>query len=667
MYMRTQIALLRSRPVLQSALKDEKVRQLPLVLKQSNPVEWLEKELTVDQLPNTEIVRVSLAARGAGGDLAPVVNAVVAAYLREVVRAEDDAQKGQLSALQMAYGNAEEKLRQLQQTFQDLTRTFKGGDSKILTLRQQALVDDHSTAKREIAAANTRLRELELKIAAYRLELEPAVASVRIQLPFRQFATAHLPCPFLARDRHAADLVLDHDLGSDPRAVVLETEVAKLRDQLRQYEERAADPNSPFKAEMKRRLESAEAALQAAHNERRTAAAARHRRTAGASAGRLLREAETERLAIERQRAVLQDEAAAVKKELDSLGIGSVELELKRAEVARQEQFLQTVWEQKERLEVESKAAKAEMRRRVAVASDAEEASVLNKNGRAQEAAGAGLAGMAAVLLAIALVDLRRNRIHAPVDVSRGLRLRVVGALPKVPGNATGISRGEGKYGFVEAIDGLRTTLLTMPQTGGGAKGMVVLMASSVSGEGKTTLATQLAASLARSRRRTLLVDCDLRSPSLHQLFGLRPGPGVCELLSGSAALGDVVRPTGTDDLHLLSAGELTRAAEAGLAQAAVVRRVVDELRARYDAVVIDSSPVLLVPDVLMVAGCVDGILLSVRPGVSEAGEVYAAYERLSAHQLPFLGVVVNGVFQRQTYAQKGGYGRPVTSEPAAV
>ena len=646
-YTRTQIALVRSRPVLLVALRNEKVRQLPFVQAQPEPVEWLEKELVVEQIPNTEIVRVSLTARGGKSDLAPVVNAVVEAYMAEVVGTEQASQKAHLYDLDKAARSVKEQLRQLRESVQSITRALKGGDPKILTLKQQALLDESASLKRELAVTNSRHRDLEIKIALYRLRLDPV---------------KRLPIPWYtpAAPGGGGDALIEHELDTDPRVVTLEAEAAKLRDQLKRLEAIFADPNNVAKKDAQRRLSAAEAAVATAREERRVAIAARDRARTVASTAQLLREAEIERDAIQSQREALSSEVNALKGDIESLGLSSVSLELERAEVERSEQFHRTILEQKQRLELELQNS---ARQRVSVRYRAEDAAVLNKNGRFQEAAGAGLMGLFAGLFAVAAFDLRGNRIHTPADVSRGLRLRVIGSLPNAPDDRPA-GGGQSKYrrGFVESIDGLRTTLLHAHSEGRGA---ALMVSSSGPGEGKTTLATELAASLARARRRTVLVDFDLRVPSLHRLFGVVHAPGVCEVLAGTAGLDQVIRPTETAHLHILAAGKLTHDATAALAQRATIQRVVDELRARYDFVIIDSSPLLLVPDALMVAGCVDGLLYSVRPGISRAADVYAGYERLNDHQLPFLGVVVNGVAHGQSYAQ--GYGQPLDSPAPTV
>jgi capsular exopolysaccharide synthesis family protein len=666
-YTRTQLALIRSRPVLNRALLDKTVHQSPLVQQQSDPLEWLEKELVAEQIQNTEVVRVSLTARGAGSDLAPIVNAVIDAYKAEVLNGEDAAQQRHLEDLRKLNADLESKLRDLRAAFQRQAKGVRGSDSKILTLKQQTLLEEYANHKRELAALNTRDRDLEIKVALYKVRLESSPVTTLgkcvPQSPFAACATVLAKClPAVSENPAAIDALIERDLDADPRVAAAELDAAKMREQLRQFDAVSANPNSPIRADLVKKLDAAEEGVRTVRTERRPAVAARHQAFSEATARQQIQDTETQRAILATQRADLSEKVGDMKEELDRLGLGSVELELTRSEIERSEQFLRTVWEQKERLEAE-RSGKG--RERVTVMSTAEPATVLNKMGRKQETAGAGVLGLLAGLLVVAAFDIRRNRIHTPADVSRGLRLRVLGALPMVSAKAgrPAMLNGKGTRSVQESVNGLRTALLSGTATLTEGQGLTLMVSSAAPGEGKSTLAAQLAASFARARRRTLLVDCDLRSPSLHRLFGLEPAAGVCEALTGVVDAADTVRPTGIENLDLLSAGRFCLSAEAGLAQEERVRRLISELRGRYDCVVLDSSPVLLVPDALMVGGCVDGLLLSVRPGISQAASVYEGYERLTEHGLPVLGVVVNGVPEAETY--RYGYGR--SAEPTAT
>jgi capsular exopolysaccharide synthesis family protein len=191
----------------------------------------------------------------------------------------------------------------------------------------------------------------------------------------------------------------------------------------------------------------------------------------------------------------------------------------------------------------------------------------------------------------------------------------------------------------MESMDATRTMLLHAAQEG---QYKIVMVTSALTGEGKTSLASQLAGSIARAGMRTLVVDGDLRKSTLHRLYDLPLTPGLGEVLRGEAILNDAVRPTSTNDLWVLPTGGIDAKSLQILAQGGI-REVFDQLREHYDFVIVDSSPVLPVADALMMAPHVDGVLFAVFRGISRMPAVQSAYERLSGMGVRMLGAVVNG------------------------
>ena len=206
---------------------------------------------------------------------------------------------------------------------------------------------------------------------------------------------------------------------------------------------------------------------------------------------------------------------------------------------------------------------------------------------------------------------------------------------------------------MTEAIDAIRTVLLHSPR---GEAPRVIMVTSALGGEGKTTLATHLAASLARAWRKTLLIDCDLRNPGAHRQFDLAVEPGMSEALRGEVEFEDAVRPTLVSRLWLLPAGKFDSHAVQALAQDGV-RNVFERLKEEYDFIVIDTSPVLPVADALLVAQHADAALFAVLRDVSRIPSVQAAHQRLAALGVRTLGAVVIGE-EPQTYGQPVPYPR---------
>jgi capsular exopolysaccharide synthesis family protein len=144
----------------------------------------------------------------------------------------------------------------------------------------------------------------------------------------------------------------------------------------------------------------------------------------------------------------------------------------------------------------------------------------------------------------------------------------------------------------------------------------VILVTSSVPGEGKSTFAISLAQAAANSGARTLLVDCDLRRPSVHKALGIAsrqlPGHGILNLLKGGAGAQEDVLVHQESGVELMLSGGSTDNPQA-LLQSPAMRRYLSEMRDQYDCVVIDSPPILLASDASVLSHLADATLLAVR------------------------------------------------------
>lgn len=264
------------------------------------------------------------------------------------------------------------------------------------------------------------------------------------------------------------------------------------------------------------------------------------------------------------------------------------------------------------------------------------------------------------LLLGVCLMETRGRRVYASEDIMQGLGMRVLGVLPRMPAamrkkNAQGqlLSTAE-QSGMGEAIDAIRTVLLQAPRIDGAR---VVMVTSAAGGEGKTTLASHLAASLANAWRKTLLIDGDLRNPHQHAQFDQPLEPGLCEALRGEVEFDDIVRPTQIGRLWVMPAGKLDAHALQALAQEGVTS-VFDRLKEQYDFIVLDTSPVLPVPDALLLGKQADAVLMAVMKDHTRMPAVYQAQQRLETLGIRVLGAVVIGE-KTESYGHRVPYPRP--------
>ncbi|WP_374689872.1 CpsD/CapB family tyrosine-protein kinase [Promineifilum sp.] len=166
-----------------------------------------------------------------------------------------------------------------------------------------------------------------------------------------------------------------------------------------------------------------------------------------------------------------------------------------------------------------------------------------------------------------------------------------------------------------------------------------LLVTSPAGGEGKSTTAANLAVAMAQSGRRTILVDCDLRRPAQHELFGLSMSPGLTSL-----ALDEVtdlpLQKTAVDGLWLLSSGPIPPN-PADLLGANRMDAVIAQLLERADFVLFDAPPVMAAADAAILGAKVDGVLLVIQAGKTRRDHSERARERLEKAQVRIVGVTL--------------------------
>jgi len=212
---------------------------------------------------------------------------------------------------------------------------------------------------------------------------------------------------------------------------------------------------------------------------------------------------------------------------------------------------------------------------------------------------------------------------------------------------------------YVESLRALRTTLLS---TRGGPPPQVVLITSSVEGEGKSTLSANLAVVLAQQGKRVLLVDSDLRRPNLHVLFDSAAEVGLSSVLAGQVAPEDLdgalFRLDQAPGLDVLMAGPIP-AFSAELLGSSKMKRALDLWRRSYDFVILDGAPVLPVTDSVVLSAFVDTTLLVARHQSTQQQSLDLSIRTLRAQlgASHHIGVVLNGVeLKADSYYKYYGY-----------
>lgn len=607
-YQKTQLAMLKSRLVLGAALKQPEVARLEIVRAQAEPIEWLEKELLADFANGSEMFRISFSSKDAR-EPAVIVNAVVQAYMDEVVNVEAKRRVDRRDMLKAAWDRYQENLKAKRAEVRTLTMTT-GSDDK------QALAILRSSEAERLAKASDELAKVQGELRSLRLEHD---------ILDRSTSTAGTGA--------AGDAAVEDMLNTDPKVVELTNAADKARARYEQVRRVVRDLNDPSLARPMADHKAARAALADLRERLRPLAAERLRGPGQPGGGKLaaLRERIEVLTGLE---GMLTDDVKRLSERGRTMTQASVDLTATREEIAYADDLAKKIGAEVELLNLELQAPP-----RIRPHERAEEPRTKDELRQAKVSGAAAFGAFAAALFGVSFWEFRSRRVDSAEDVAASLGLRIVGTLPALPKGRAAAQKEEAYQGrMIESVDAARTALMHAARL---ESLRVVMVGSAMGGEGKTSLACHLAASLARAGRTTLLVDCDLRRPAAHRLFDIPVGPGVSEVLRGEVAPEAAIRPA-APDLWLLPAGRCDAAAIQALARDEL-GTLFASVRHRYDFVVVDSPPVLPVADALQVGQHVDAVVFSIMRDVSQMPKVYAAYERLSSLGIRMLGAVVAG------------------------
>ena len=257
------------------------------------------------------------------------------------------------------------------------------------------------------------------------------------------------------------------------------------------------------------------------------------------------------------------------------------------------------------------------------------------------------LATMVGLTLGVGLVlflEQHDQRLLSLTEARFNLPARLLGCLPEMSGRkAKGpmklLSPGDERYLFVESLRNLRASLRSFWP--GQPDPRVVLVTSAVPDEGKSTVSANLALVLAGAGERVLLIDGDLRRGHLHETLGLKPGPGLHDLLASIAPPEGFIQQTLSARLSFLASGNGSDS-RAELCDHARFGALLEMARSRFDFVIIDSSPVLAAADSCSIVSRMDAVVFVLRARSTTLPLARRAIELLREHNAPMLGAVLN-------------------------
>ena len=185
----------------------------------------------------------------------------------------------------------------------------------------------------------------------------------------------------------------------------------------------------------------------------------------------------------------------------------------------------------------------------------------------------------------------------------------------------------------------------------------MIQIVSAIQGEGKSTVSSNLALAIAQQGERTLLVDCDLRRPTLHKYFGAPQTPGLTDVLVKDVTLADASWEHPEFPLTFIGAGTLPPNPVELLGSAAF-QGIIKEPSKTYDMVVLDTAPMLVVSDAAVMLSLTDGVIVSTMTDHTDRFALTKMIERLQQSQSPILGLVLNRARMARSAGRYGyGYG----------
>ena len=266
------------------------------------------------------------------------------------------------------------------------------------------------------------------------------------------------------------------------------------------------------------------------------------------------------------------------------------------------------------------------------------------------------MVGLAAGIGIIFLINQLDSNLRNPEHLER-LGIPLIGVIPK---STSKVEKGQiplvllesSKSPNAEAVRDLRTSLsFSRPDR----PIKMLLVTSSGPQEGKSSISANLAVAEAEAGKKVILLDCDLRRPTVNKTFGFIRKPGFTELITGKAVLSDVLRKTAVSGLSVVCSGHIPHN-PAEIVESAAKKGVFARIAEECDLLIIDTPPAAVVTDAVVIAPFVDSVLLVVRSGKIQKKVVQGVWSKLQRSGGHLSGAVINGFDPLRTYTSYSYY-----------
>jgi succinoglycan biosynthesis transport protein ExoP len=642
-FQKTQQALIRSQPVLSATLRAHEVRDLALIRSKSDPLAYLEREITADFALSPEIMRISMTGQDAQA-LETIVNAVVRCYLEEFIDKEHKQLLNELSRTEELTSCYAQRITEKQARLRQLEEKLTSGNSHSLDSLAKNYLDQVERYRKELASQLLQQQQLSVecdslvqRLSLIRMLLDKANHFPwYLRLSYYQLLSAIIP-----------DSQVNSALQQEPLLQERLAELHKVQAELEAAEKLLAPNIAPAMKELllkskRDSLMAVQAELDSTIANLRPVVQRRLLEKIASESEQRLTELQDKLSHISSYRNHISEEIQTLEKALTNLHLNRTAVQSLKDEIETDLQTYKKLLARKEQLDM---VCRTPPRVTVLESAHAVPAYESKKRGLYLFIA----MSLSAFLWICGLLawEWRTQHVYRPQELLAGLPVPVVGLLPDI-GPVGSKKNAHCEHPtmldintpqcFAEAIDTLRV-LLTHHL--GSASHSVLMVTSALHGEGKTMLSFHLAASLARCGNRVLLMDADFSRSNTHRLISAKSVPGLAEILCGQHLWRDAIQRLDIPNLDFLAAGKYDHFTCYKLGQA-FTRIFLDDIRLAYDFIIIDTSPVLSVADVLGLASFSHGVLLTVSYRRSSLVNVRLAYQRLTTSGARVLGTVMN-------------------------
>jgi len=618
-YASYQKEILISPLVIGPALGDPSIAGLPeiqAIEQRQDVVSGLAKEISVESRKDSEFINV----RFAGPDpenAAKIVNAVVNSYMQ--LRKEHELKRSQrtIELLRDEANSLAIEISRLREIVRELTKQATGVDPFAANPGASAVVQANPYG--DLQGLITRNSVDQAVLRAQHQALKESYDSEPVDVPQSEVERVV--------EQHA-------------EMQQLKASLAEIHSRISDIQTRTARPKSdPLMAQMEADKKRTEASIEELRQRLIPMIREDMERSESLRREEQLARMDRELKSLKLSETILNDRYNSQVQQLRKGSGETLELEFKRDELARAQDIYDKILFKIRTLEPEQRIERVELMLPATPPRAPVEMLPLKKM-----AMGAGV-GLVIPFLLAGLWEFTQRRVSNSQQLQKESDLLVIGEIASLPTRSSISSsralRRKTRL-FEESVESLRTSLVLSAQYD---NLHVIAVTSAVAREGKTSISSQLALSLARSTGKpTLLIDGDMRSPDLHAVFDTELEPGLAQVLREEASYMDAIVPTSHPNLYLLPAGRLSKNPSELLGESGEFRSLMSSVRTRYHYVVSDTPPVLAASEAAILSKAADASLLCVMRDVSRLDQVCSAWSKLDSAGAHPVGTVMNNV-----------------------